>query len=72
MNDSLELSKNKFYPLNKRLNQNIKRDFNIKLLDRTIYDIYITEELNKNYINKNESNKILIKRILEENIEKKL
>ena len=71
LNDSLEFSKNKFYPLNARLNQNIKRDFNIKLLDRTIYDIYITEDLNKNYKNKNDSNKILIKRILDENIEKK-
>ena len=71
LNDSLEVSKNKFYPLNKRLNQNIKRDFNIELLDRTIYDIYITEDLNKNYKNANNSNKILIKRILEENIEKK-
>ena len=30
-----------FYPLTKELNTNLKKDFNEKLLDRTIYDIYI-------------------------------
>jgi len=71
LNESLQYSKFKFYPLNTRLNTNIKKDFNIKLLDRTIYDLYNNEGLNKSYINGNDSNKILIKKLYEENVEKK-
>lgn len=43
----------------------------MKLLDRTVYDLYINEDLNKTYINGNDSNKILIKNLYEENVEKK-
>ena len=43
----------------------------MELLNRTIYDIYNTEDLNKNYINGNDSNKILIKKIFDEKKEKK-
>ncbi len=43
----------------------------MELLNRTIYDIYNTEDLNKNYINGNDSNKILIKKIIDEKKEKK-
>ena len=71
LNESLQYSKFKFYPLNTRLNTNIKKDFNIKLLDRTIYDLYNNEDLNKTYINGNDSNKVLIKKLYEENVEKK-
>ena len=71
LNESLEKSKYKFYPLNTQLNININRNYNIKLLDRTIYDLNNNEDLNKNYINGNDSNKILIKKIYEENVEKK-
>jgi len=71
LNESLEFTKYKFYPLNAALRKNIKKDFNLKLLDRTIFDLYNTEDLNKTYRNGNDSNKILIKKILDENIEKK-
>ena len=71
LNESLEFTKYKFYPLNAVLSKNIKKDFNIKLLDRTIFDLYNTEDLNKTYRNGNDSNKILIKKILDENKEKK-
>ena len=71
LNESLEFTKYKFYPLNAALRKNIKKDFNIKLLDRTIFDLYNTEDLNKTYRNGNDSNKILIKKILDENKEKK-
>ena len=71
LNESLEFTKYKFYPLNATLSKNIKKDFNLKLLDRTIFDLYNTEDLNKTYRNGNDSNKILIKKIIDENIEKK-
>ena len=71
LNESLEFTKYKFYPLNAALRKNIKKDFNLKLLDRTIFDLYNTEDLNKTYRNGNDSNKILIKKILDENKEKK-
>ena len=71
LNESLQYSKFKFYPLNTKLNINIKKDFNMKLLDRTVYDLYYNEDLNKTYINGNDSNKILIKNLYEENVEKK-
>ena len=61
LNQSLEFTKYKFYPLNLKLNTCLKKEFNIKLLERTIYDIYNTEDLNKTYINGNDSNKKLIK-----------
>ena len=43
----------------------------MELLNRTVYDLYNTEDLNKNYINGNDSNKILIKKIFDEKKEKK-
>ena len=61
LNESLVFTKYKFYPLNVKLNTSLKKEFNIKLLERTIYDIYNTEDLNKTYINGNDSNKKLIK-----------
>ena len=71
LNQSLEFTKYKFYPLNVKLSTCLKKDFNVKLLERTIYDIYSKEDLNKNYINGNDSNKKLIKKIYEQKIEKK-
>ena len=43
----------------------------MELLNRTVYDLYNTEDLNKNYINGNDSNKILIRKIFDEKKEKK-
>ena len=56
----------KFYHLSKQLNINLKKDFNEKLLNRTIYDIYMKEDLNKRYINVPDSNRTLIHKIYEE------
>ena len=39
------------------------------MLNRTIYDIYINSDLSKIFINISDSNKILIKKIYDENIE---
>ena len=39
LNQSLEFTKYKFYPLNVKLSTCLKKEFNMKLLERTIYDI---------------------------------
>ena len=70
LNKSLKFEINNFYPLSKELNTNLKKDFNEQLLERTIYDIYMNSDLNKRYINIPDSNKTLIKKIYEEQIEK--
>ena len=69
LNKSLKYEMYKFYPLSKQLNINLKKDFNEKLLNRTIYDIYMKEDLNKRYINVPDSNRTLINKIYEEKIE---
>ena len=58
-----------FLPLNSEFHKNLKKEDNLKLFDKTIYDIYINEDLNKSHMNTNNSNKTLIKKILEENLE---
>ena len=69
LNNSLEKTRNRFYPLDKDLNENIKKDFNMELLDRTIKDIYDNSGLNKRFKNPKFSNKFLIKKIFDEKIE---
>ena len=69
LNKSLKLQIYKFYPLTKELNINLKKEFNEKLLERTIYDIYMNSDLNMRYISIPDSNRTLIKKIYEENIE---
>ena len=69
LNTSLENKHYKFLPLNAELNKNLKRDLNVELLNKRIYEIYMSEDLNGHHINNNDSNKNLIKKIFEENIE---
>ena len=69
LNESLEFIKEKFYPLNAELNKNLKKDVNMELFNKKIYIIYMTEDLNKHHINRNDSNRNLIKKIFEEKIE---
>ena len=69
LNKSLENKHYKFLPLNAELNKNLKRDLNVELLNKRIYEIYMSEDLNGHHINNNDSNKNLIKKIFEENIE---
>ena len=69
LNDSL-IDKNKeFYPLETGLNENLKKDLNVQLLNRTILDIYENSKLNDRHKFRGAANKILIKKILEENVE---
>ena len=69
LNESLEFTKEKFYPLNAELNKNLNKDVNMELFNKRIYQIYMTENLNKHHINRNDSNRNLIKKIFEKKIE---
>lgn len=71
LNDSLIDKKKEFYPLETELNENLKKDLNVQLLDRTILDIYENSKLNERHKFRGDANKILIKKILEENVELK-
>ena len=69
LNNSLNDETQEFYPLESELNENLKKDLNEQLLNRTIRDIYENSKLNERHKNKGDANKILIKKILEENVE---
>ena len=69
LNKSLKYAMNKFYPLSKKINSNLKKNFNEELLNRTIYDIYMNSDVNNRYINIPDVNRNLIKKIYEEKVE---
>ena len=69
LNDSLKDKTRKFYKIDKSISENLKRDFNLALLQRTLEDIFLNTDINGRY--KNYSNEALIKKIKEENIEEK-
>ena len=71
LNGSLKNKHDKFYRLNKYLNEEIKKNFNENLLARTIYDIYKNPHLNLKgkATYKDKLNSKLIDKIYEEKIE---
>lgn len=73
LNESLIIKTDKFCNLNKQLNEYLKREYNVELMQRTIADIVSNTPLNEKYRKKNkiDSNKMLVKKILEENKETK-
>ena len=72
LNNSLRYKKYKFLKWHKNLTENLKKAFNIELLDRSIMDIISNTPIAKKYkkIDK-DSNKKLVQKILEENRESK-
>ena len=71
LNESLKDTNLKFYALDAKLSEELKKDFNEKLLDRTIGDIYSKSDLNKKFKNMDNSNQDIIKKILKEKNPKK-
>ena len=70
LNISIKHNSGRFLPLTKKLNENLKKDFNLELLNMTIEDIYKNTKLNKRYIEKKGNhNMLLIEEILKENFE---
>ena len=72
LNDNLINKNYKFNPLNSKINTNLKKDFNIKLLNTTIYEIFSNPEFNKKDKKGENPNEKLITRIYEEKIETKI
>ena len=64
LNSSLINKDLKFYKLNTNINENIKRDYNIKLFDTKIKDIVIDN--NSLFKDKKDINKILVEKIIRE------
>lgn len=69
LNKSLIDDTYEFYPLSKEFISDLKKDFNEKMFDRTICDIFKNSKLGKKYINMPDLNKTLIKKIYDENTE---
>ena len=72
LNDNLINKNYKFNPLNSKINTNLKKDFNIKLLNTTIYEIFSNPEFNKKDKKGEYPNEKLITKIYEEKIETKI
>ena len=67
LNDSLINKTQLFYKIDKTISENLKRDLNMELMQKTLFDLFSNSKTNGRY--KNYSNEILIKKIVEEKIE---
>ena len=70
LNQSIKFKSGKFRPLNKIMKERLKRDENVELLNKTIANIFSNTKMNKVSEKKRKSNKDLIEKIYNENIEK--
>ena len=68
LNDSLKDKSYKFHKIDKLVLENLKIEYNLKLNQRTLLDIFSKEKICERY--KNYSNEYLIKKLLKEQIEK--
>ena len=69
LNNSLKDKTQIFYKINKKISDNLKRDFNLELMIRTLEDIFSNTDMSERY--KNYSNEALIQKIKAENKEEK-
>ena len=70
LDESLKNKNMTFLKINKHLSENLKRDYNMNLMNRTIKDIFSNESIRAKYKRKNYDNKILIDKIFNEKYEK--
>ena len=73
LNDSLNDKSLSIYKIDKSINELLKRDFNLELMERTIKDIFSNTKISAKYKKNNDdySNNSIIKEILEKNVETK-
>ena len=70
LNNSLKDKKESFLKLDNLINENLKKDFNMELMNKTNKDIYQNSKISNKYKNrKNDSNKELVEKIYTENKE---
>ena len=72
LNSCIKFRSGKFRPLNKKMKERLKRDENLELLNKKISDILSNTKMNKISEKRRKSNKKLIKKIYNENIEKEV
>ena len=72
LNLSLSDKRRKFYKIDKSLSENLKRNFNVELMEKSILNIFMTTKISKKYKRTDDKyyNSKLINSILAENIEK--
>ena len=71
LNDSLIDKTYIFFKIDKAVSENLKKDFNMKLMETTLSFLFSTSQVNKRYKKHSEANKTLIKKIFEEKKEVK-
>ena len=69
LNNSLKDKTQIFYKIDKSISENLKRDFNLELMNRILEDIFSNTDMSGRY--KNYSNEALIQKIKAENKEEK-
>ena len=69
LNSCIKFRSGKFRPLNKKMKERLKRDENLELLNKKISDILSNTKMNKISEKRRKSNKKLINKIYNENIE---
>ena len=74
LNNNLNDNSIMFQKLHKNINENLKKDYNLTLMKRTIRDIFYNEEISKLCINKmcGNINKKIIEKIEKEKVETKI
>ena len=70
LNNSLKDKKQSFLKLDNMVNENLKRDYNMVLMNKTIKDIYLSSKISNKYKKQNNDyNKQLVEKIYLENKE---
>lgn len=69
LNCSLYNKSYKFIRIDKHINENLKKDFNIKLMNQTILNIIYNSEISSIYKKFNHDNRTLLNKIIAENLE---
>jgi hypothetical protein len=70
LNRSLKDKKYRFYKLDKKISEKLKRDFNIQLMKKTLRELFLTMKVNDRYKKNCDDNRLLVEKIFKEKKEK--
>ena len=70
LNRSLKDKTNRFYKLDKKISEKLKRDFNIQLMKKTLRELFLTMKVNDRYKKNCDDNRLLVEKIFKEKKEK--
>ena len=66
LNRSLKDKKYRFYKLDKKISEKLKRDFNIQLMKKTLRELFLTMKVNDRYKKNCDDNRLLVEKIFKE------